>query len=88
MRARVRACMCVCLCGCLCVCKYTHAHMDVPDKELPLHAKYEKMLKSMADCNTLLECTELNLNKNGNYKIQTLLNELERNTIVQRMVVV
>jgi hypothetical protein len=68
-------------------CKQVIENMDVPDAEFHVNAGYVNMLNSMADWLTLFSYMELQLHKKHDHKIQTVLNELEKNTVIQRMIV-
>lgn len=67
-------------------CTQVVENIDVPDTEVNDQNSYLNMLNSMADWITLFSYIELQLDKKGDHKIQAVLNELERNTVIQRMI--
>jgi hypothetical protein len=68
-------------------CPEVIENMDVPEHDSPFQANYERMLNSMGDWITLFSYMELQLHAKKDFKIQSVVNELERNTVVQRMIV-
>jgi hypothetical protein len=68
-------------------CKQAIENIDIPDTEFNVNTSYANMLNSMADWITLFSYMELQLHKKDDHKIQTVLNELEKNIVIQRMIV-
>lgn len=67
-------------------CKEAIENIDVPDTELHVAASYANMLNSMADWITLFSYMELQLHKKDDHRVQNVLNELEKNAMIKRMI--
>jgi hypothetical protein len=67
-------------------CPEVIVNMCVEEDELLLRGSYESMLNSMADWITLFSYLEMQLHVKNDFRIQSVINELERNRVVNRMI--